>query len=176
MESTTREVRKNMENINIFLENHRIDELVTYVQHLPKSEQKETTDYLLSKLKTSSDGNSRNMLAIILSDLKCQDAVEILMELISKPELENNRGSLVYALENLECAKYYKELLPLLFKGNFEVRMQIYSVMQNIFPQLCEQEQKWCIDYVERQLEEYECILSQAYDLYENVIGGELSE
>ena len=176
MESTTREVRKNMENINVFLENHRIDELVTYVQHLPKSEQKETTDYLLSKLKTSSDGNSRNMLAIILSDLKCQDAVEILMELISKPELENNRGSLVYALENLECAKYYNELLPLLFKGNFEVRMQIYSVMQNIFPQLCEQEQKWCIDYVERQLEEYECILSQAYDLYENVIGGELSE
>ena len=61
MESTTREVRKNMENINVFLENHRIDELVTYVQHLPKSEQKETTDYLLSKLKTSSDGNSRNM-------------------------------------------------------------------------------------------------------------------
>lgn len=146
------------------------------MHHLPEAERKEATEYLLSKLKTSSDGSSRNMLAIVLSDLKCQDAVEILMELIFKSELENNRGSLVYALEGLECAKYYKELLPLLFKGNFEVRMEIYSVMENIFPQLCEQEQKWCIDYVERQLEEYECILSQAYDLYENVIGGELSE
>lgn len=159
-----------MENINDFLKEHRIDELVTYVQQLPKAEQKEATEYLLNKLKTSSDGNSRNMLAIVLSDLKCQDAVEILMELIFKPELENNRGSLVYALENLECAKYYQELLPLLFKGNFEVRMQIHSVMENIFPQLCEEEQKWCMNYVERQLEEYECILSQVYDLYDNVI------
>lgn len=116
------------------------------------------------------------MLAIVLSDLKCQDAVEILMELIFKPELENNRGSLVYALEGLECAKYYKELLPLLFKGNFEVRMEIHSVMENIFPQLCEQEKKWCMDYVGKQMEEYKCILSQAYDLYENVMGGELSK
>lgn len=32
------------------------------------------------------------------------------------------------------------------------------------------------MDYVEKQMEEYECMLQQVYDIYEEVMGGILDE
>lgn len=167
-------MKMEIEKINSLIKEFEISDLVEYIQSLSREEKQKATLYLLNQLKITQDHNDRNMLAIALSDLECQEAVETLMQLIFKPGLEKHSGSLVYALGDLECTRYYKELLPLLFKGNFQVRMNMYGVMEAIFPKLTQEEQQWCIDYIEKQMEEYEAMLQQVYAVYEDVMGGKL--
>ena len=110
-------MKMEIEKINSLIKEFEISDLVEYIQSLSREEKQKATLYLLNQLKITQDHNDRNMLAIALSDLECQEAVETLMQLIFKPGLEKHSGSLVYALGDLECTRYYKELLPLLFKG-----------------------------------------------------------
>jgi len=166
-----------IEKINKYIENYEISNLVEYVQQKKESVQAEIEAYLLEQLKTCSDYRRRDVVAVTLGDLQYQAARDILIDLIFKPELKMHRGSLVCALEQFDCSEHYQKLVPLLFtQGNFEVRMNMYGVMESMFPKLDEQGKKWCMDYVEKQMEEYECMLQQVYAVYEDIMGGILED
>lgn len=167
----------NFKRIDNYIGRYKISDLVEYVEQLNEAEQQTAKTYLLERLKEVSNHRERDAIAMALGDLQCQDAVEILVELIFREDLKKHRGSLVSALENLDCSKYYQKLVPLMFaEKNFEVRMNMYWVMESMFPELNDEERKWCMDYVEEQMEEYECMLQQVYDVYEGVMGGILDE
>ncbi len=166
-----------IEKVNDYIENYEISKLVEYVQQKQEPVQEEIKSYLLNQLETCSDHRRRDVLAIALGDLHYQAARDVLIDLIFMPELNMHRGSLVYALERFDCSEHYQKLVPLLFtQGNFEVRMNMYGVMESMFPRLNEQEKKWCMDYVEKQMEEYECMLQQVYAIYEDIMGGILED
>lgn len=166
-----------IEKVNDYIENYKISKLVEYVQQKQEPTQEEIKSYLLKQLKTCLDHQRRDVLAITLGDLQYQAARDVLIDLIFKPELSMHRGSLVYALEHFDCSEHYQKLVPLLFtQGNFEVRMNMYGVMESMFPRLNEQEKKWCMDYVEKRIEEYECMLQQVYTIYEDIMGGVLED
>lgn len=78
----------------------------------------------LQRLEATDDHAERNSLAIELSDARDPRLFDILVSLIKKPELENNRGTLLNCLENYDCTSITDLLLELSKTGNFEVRAE----------------------------------------------------
>lgn len=92
---------------------------------------KNNVNQLIDILKTTNDPNERNEVAIRLSDLRCNEAVPFVLELIKDSNCENNRGTLIYSLKNLALFEdQLMELLPLLNDGNFEVRCEVYELLK----------------------------------------------
>lgn len=88
----------------------------------------EVFEFLVSFL-SGTDVLLRNRASIALHDLEDNRAVEPLMQAITKKENENYRGTMVYALENLNCSHLLVEMFDLLFYGNAEVKMGAMSVL-----------------------------------------------
>ncbi|NCP14735.1 MAG: hypothetical protein GW858_11320 [Sphingomonadales bacterium] len=75
----------------------------------------------LQRLQVTDSHSERNSLALQLSDTKDPRLFRPLIELIQRPELVNNRGTLVYCLENYDCSPIVDLLVELAETGNFEV-------------------------------------------------------
>lgn len=75
----------------------------------------------LHRLDVTDSHLERNSLALELSDTKDSRVFQRLVELIRQPELVNNRGTLVYCLENYDCSSIVDLLVELAETGNFEV-------------------------------------------------------
>lgn len=75
----------------------------------------------LHRLKVTDSHLERNSLALELSDTKDPRLFAHLVELVRRPELANNRGTLVYCLENYDCSLIVDLLVELAESGNFEV-------------------------------------------------------
>ena len=75
----------------------------------------------LHRLEVTDSHLERNSLALELSDTKDTGVFQSLIELIQRPELVNNRGTLVYCLQNYDCSPIVDLLLELAEFGNFEV-------------------------------------------------------
>ncbi|WP_066272520.1 hypothetical protein [Blastomonas sp. CCH3-E3] len=75
----------------------------------------------LHRLEVTDSHLERNSLALELSDTRDSRVFQRLVELIRRPELVNNRGTLVYCLENYDCSSIVDLLVELAETGNFEV-------------------------------------------------------
>ena len=88
----------------------------------------EVFEFLISFL-SGTDVTLRNRASIALHDLRDSRAVEPLMQAIIKKENENYRGTMVYALDTLNCSHLLVEMFDLLFYGNAEVKIGAMSVL-----------------------------------------------
>ena len=88
----------------------------------------EVFEFLVSFL-SSTDVLLRNRASIALHDLEDNRAVGPLMQAITKKENKNYRGTMVYALDTLNCSHLLVEMFDLLFYGNAEVRMGAISIL-----------------------------------------------
>lgn len=88
----------------------------------------EVTLFLISLLK-SDDTGLRNCAALQLERIKDNRAVEPLLEAIFRKENHNRNGTMVFALESLDCSEKLKEIFRILFFETFEAKMSAYSIL-----------------------------------------------
>lgn len=94
-----------------------------------------TSEQIQSALRTleaTDDAKLRNELALQLADARVDAASDVLARLIQRPELKNNRGTLVYALGHLNCAPYAAMLITLVLEGDFEVAHEALYALETI--------------------------------------------
>jgi hypothetical protein len=91
----------------------------------------ELSDVVPVSFLAGTDVLLRNRASIGLHDLGDSRAVEPLMKAILRKENENYRGTMVYALDTLDCSALLPHLFDLLFYGNAEVRMRAASVLDH---------------------------------------------
>lgn len=91
----------------------------------------ENYEYLLSLLDQKNP-LIRNAVALTCRDNKFDLAIESLLKAIKKPENLRTRGTLVYALEKLNCSQKLVELFDILFTGinNWEVQTSILTILE----------------------------------------------
>ena len=89
----------------------------------------DVVDSLVSVLR-SPDGWVRNGAASVLREIADDRAVDPLVDAINVPENCNNRGSLVYALQTLDCRNYFLFLFGLVIEGNYEVRSLALMILE----------------------------------------------
>ncbi|MBB4081145.1 hypothetical protein GGR28_003793 [Lewinella aquimaris] len=85
--------------------------------------------YLIQLLKSSSP-STRNASGLALRELKAQKALNPLLEAIFKSANYNYNGTLVYALQGLDCSTKLLEIFKILFFHSFEAKMGAYTILE----------------------------------------------
>lgn len=83
-------------------------------------------------LENVTDGATRNSLALRLAEAKVPGVDQILVRLIQRPDLANNRDTLVHALSYYNCAPYAVLLVDLVLSGGFEVAHEALEALETI--------------------------------------------
>jgi nucleoid DNA-binding protein len=65
-----------------------------------------------------------NAAAVALADMRPPNAAKVLIEVLSKPESENSRGTLLYALEEVRGKAPLKLLVDIILSGTYEARQE----------------------------------------------------
>lgn len=72
----------------------------------------------------------RNIAAILLRDLKDDRAVEPLFATALNPDLMDYSGTLIYALEELNCEHHIVDLFYILFYHEYEAKMMAFGILR----------------------------------------------
>ena len=83
---------------------------------------------VISLLK-SKNAQIRNSAALTLRDMQDNKAVKPLMKAIKDPGNKKDCGTLVYALEVLDCSKCLLTLVDLALHGNYEVQNHALTII-----------------------------------------------
>ena len=89
---------------------------------------KEVVDFLISLLSLDNSG-IRNRAALALEEIKDSRAVEPLLNSIFKKENHDYNGTMVFALESLDCSKKLKEIFRILFFETYEAKISAYEIL-----------------------------------------------
>ena len=87
---------------------------------------------LLALLQATTDPIIRNAAAVGLGELGDERAVPAFASLLADPKTEGQRGTLVYALRNFDCAPLLPLLVDLVITGGFEVSRQALQAIESI--------------------------------------------
>lgn len=154
--------------IKELIEANEIDDVVKLCKNLNTEMYNDIVNKLIEELKGTLNDNHRNTIAIVLGDLKCNNAINPLIELIKNPKHKLCIGSLIYALQELDCGSVIKEILPVLYKGNYEARYMLYTLLEIKIKEIPEQDKKICIDLLQKvkeNLEERWEVVDDALDI-----------
>ncbi len=88
----------------------------------------EGRDFLISSLG-SSDPQIRNRVALGIHESKDQRALTPLLRAILAPQNKNYNGTLVFALEALDCTAHFQEVFDILFYQSYEAKMSAAAIL-----------------------------------------------
>jgi len=88
----------------------------------------EVVNFLISLIALD-DSSIRNRAALALENIKDNRAIEPLLSSIFKKENFNYNGTMVFALESLDCSKKLKEIFKILFYETYEAKISAYAIL-----------------------------------------------
>jgi len=88
----------------------------------------EVVDFLISLLALD-NSSIRNRAALALEDIKDNRALEPLLTAIFKKENLNYNGTMVFALESLDCRQKLKEIFKIFFYQGYEAKMSAHAIL-----------------------------------------------
>jgi len=93
----------------------------------------ETVPFLISILNTTTDHFLRNRLALALADIGDQRAVKPLITLAKLKSLTGHKGTLIYALQSLNCESIFLDLVDLaIHDDGWEARTEAIGAIETI--------------------------------------------
>ncbi|MCC5917798.1 MAG: HEAT repeat domain-containing protein [Cryomorphaceae bacterium] len=90
----------------------------------------EVVDFLISLLKLN-DSGIRNRAALALEEIKDNKALEPLLTAIFNKENHNYNGTMVFALESLDCSQKIKEIFKILLYETYESKISAYAILSD---------------------------------------------
>lgn len=86
----------------------------------------------LERLKITTDSIERNALAIAVAETGDPSVQSVLVELIDRPELSEQRATLVNCLGKFDCSTKFLWLVNLVCQGNWEVAHEAFDILTDI--------------------------------------------
>jgi HEAT repeat protein len=108
--------------------------------------------YLIELLKSTDNKILRNEIAIALSDIGDDRAVEPLIEVITDPKTSGSRGTLLYALENLNYIVHIENIIPFIGDSSLEVSAQSFMLLEQMMDRLSDSQNLRCQQRIEIQI------------------------
>ena len=149
-----------------FIDDNMVDDLVLYSKSLSLDGYMVLIEYLINKLMSYSipnEINKRNSVALALGDLKCNEAVPKIIELLKKDGESLYVGTLVYVLKNLDCVYYLEQIFHLLHAGNYEVRRTMFTLLKENIEKTPLEIRNKMQQALKKAIEEYKDKLSGLY-------------
>jgi len=115
------------------------------VRNIGEAKVVEAVPYLIALLQKTNDCGLRNLLALALADIGDQRALEPLIALIKSKTTVGCRGTLVYALQSLDCVSILVDLVEMAINGGLEVSCEAVNAIESIkSPYLSKEVQLGC--------------------------------
>ncbi|MFC4161654.1 hypothetical protein [Chitinimonas lacunae] len=86
----------------------------------------------LQRLKDTKDSVERNALAIDVTEKGDPSVQAVLVELIDRPDLSDQRATLVNCLGKFDCSNKFLWLVNLVCQGNWEVAHEAFNILTDI--------------------------------------------
>lgn len=117
-------------------------------------EKKDITQFafLIELLKSTDNAILRNTIAIALSDIGDDRAVEPLIEVITDSKTSGSRGTLLYALENLNYIVHIENIIPFIGDSSLEVSAQSFMLLEQMMDKLSDLQNLRCQTIIEMQI------------------------
>lgn len=152
------------------IENNEIDHVVEICNGMSGTEKNIVEEKLIQELRCTDKVHYRNMIALILGDLGCDKAIDLLIELILDPPNKNCRGTLISALEGLKCEHKLIQLMHILADSNYEVKWKMYALLSEKIGVMSETDKLGCIDILKEDIDKLEEALGCMEDILYNRI------
>ena len=109
------------------------DKLVEALRHVKseKSRRQGRTSQVLAILRETDSPRVRNAAAIALADMKVTTAKDELIKLLSRNETKNSRGSLLYALEEMNAEIPLSVLADIIAGNEYEAREEALRFLEH---------------------------------------------
>ena len=120
---------------NMDIKNMSIEEIENFFKNSDLSLIENSIKELIKIFLADVRPKDRNQIALMLSDYGGNLAVEPIIEMLKRPATKRNRGTLLYALEELDCHAHLDFLFSLMLEGNFEVSRESYLIIEKILPE-----------------------------------------
>ncbi|SEB92474.1 HEAT repeat domain-containing protein [Paenibacillus sp. GP183] len=109
---------------------NKMDTVESMLEEIGRNKLKEAIPLLIEYLKSTDSNILRNSIAITLSDIGSEEAIEPLIDMINHPKTLGARGTLLYALKPFDCSRHLETLVFHLITGNFEVQAEAYQLIE----------------------------------------------
>ncbi|RKP53147.1 HEAT repeat domain-containing protein [Cohnella endophytica] len=152
------------------IQGNKMDAAYSMLEEIGVLKLEEAIPLLIEYLKSTENNSLRNSIALALSDIGSEQAVEPLIELINHPKTLGDRGSLLCALRPFDCSPHLETLVYHLITGNFEV--QFYAnelIMENIKSGVTDDVLLKCILKVKDRINEIERQHEIISDIFERL-------
>ena len=156
----------NIEFINKYIYNNDIDGLTQYFKSLSIEDKNIFINYLieqLSKYRMPVENNQRNTVALTLSELNCDESIPCIIKIIKNEYESKYIGTLVYSLQNLNCADYINQIFFLLYSGNYEVRRNMFELIEQKKDKISSEDFENMKNNLNKIIENYKDILIGLY-------------
>lgn len=107
---------------------NNIDAAISIIEEIGEKRLNEAVLYLIEQLQTTDNHLLRNSIAIALSDIGNQDAVEPIINVLKDLKTIGYRGTLLASLEPFNYSSHVDFLFGFLMEGNFEVSRILYNL------------------------------------------------
>ncbi|WP_088070001.1 HEAT repeat domain-containing protein [Gottfriedia luciferensis] len=146
-----------LEIIRKVIESDNVESAEKILEEIGETKQENCIPLLIDYLKSTKNHRIRNSIAIALSDIGSEKAIEPLIEMINDPKTLGFRGSLFYALKAFDCSSHLEVLVYHLLTGNFEVQANSFQLIEeNINSDVNDEVLLKCILKVKEELNEIE--------------------
>lgn len=115
---------------------------------------------LLNFFRAADNPLIRDRIALIFSDLQYHKAVPDIIARIMDNRTTNDKGTLVYALDNLDCREHFLPLVQVIGEMDYESRLMAYGVIEKNVKLISSETRRKAID----QLEQYRVHLEATSD------------
>ncbi|MFC4775900.1 HEAT repeat domain-containing protein [Paenibacillus sp. GCM10023252] len=161
-----------IDKINQMINANNIKDALNLIELTGTEKDYNTTHYLLELLVTTDNHLVRNQVAIALSDLRCQEAVKPIVNLLKSPNTLGYRGTLLYALEPLDYTDQIGLLLDFIITGNFEVSRTAFLLLEQVKDKISselKQEYRMKMETLIEELEDKIDFINEAIDGFTNI-------
>lgn len=162
-------MKNDWDDLMKMVDKNEIDKIVEIYKEMEEKEYEYFIDKLIYEIGTTENCGHRNTIAIVLGDLGCNKAINTMIEVINMPKNRKCIGSLIYALESLDCENEVKSILHVLFDGNYEAKYNTYCLFIEKFHKMKEEDKEECKKLIEKEKEKIEETLDLIEKIEENI-------
>ncbi len=136
-----------------------INSLEKYVDQIVENMSFEYCEVLIKGLMETKHHGTRNMIALALSDLRCNEAVDKIIELLKSDSTKGSRGTLIYALGPLDYENHIEFIFKLLKDDGLEARCEAFGLIKNACDNIPSEVKQRMIEIAQETVEMYQDVL-----------------
>ncbi|NLD45868.1 MAG: HEAT repeat domain-containing protein [Clostridiaceae bacterium] len=160
----------NIKDLEEKINKNEIDEAIYIIEQIAERKIEKSVPFLIEQLESTNNHLLRNAIAIALSDIGDEEAVDPIIRLLKHPKTKGFRGTLLAALEPFDYSRYLDTLVDFMCEGNFEVSRKALLLIEAMGKDMLVETRQKCVAKVRAEIERLQDkidFLSESLDVLE---------